>query len=92
MAEVKIGNWYSLCCQRDLEIIESAEDIEYVNTLIVDDWGVDIYESKLEALLDIREMWVRSKESNNKSNPNPYQEEIDSCDELIRQERAAARE
>lgn len=87
MAEVKVGNWYSLCCQRDLEIIESDEDVEHVNDLIADNFGVDIYESKLEALLDIRAMWVRSKE-NNPSNPEPYQEEIDNCDEMIRHERA----
>jgi hypothetical protein len=87
MAEVKVGNWYSFCCQRDLAIIESVEDIRYINNIIADDFGVDVYESRLEALIDIREMWVRSKE-NNPSDPAPYQEEIDNCDELIRQERA----
>lgn len=84
MAEVKIGNWYTYCCQKDLEQIETQEDIDSINDLITDDFGVDVYSSKMEALIDIRESWVRSLALNGGENPKNYQDEIDECDEMIR--------
>lgn len=84
MAEVKIGNWYTYCCQKDLAKIETQEDVDSINDLIADDFGVDIYETQLEALQDIRESWVRSLALNGGSNPENYQNEIDECDEMIR--------
>lgn len=83
-AEVKIGNWYTYCCQKDLAQIETQEDIDNINDLIADDFGVDIYETQLEALQDIRESWVRSLALNGGSDPENYQSEIDDCDEMLR--------
>ena len=83
MAEVKIGNWYTYCCQKDLAQIETEEDIASINDLIADDFGVDIYSSKMEALIDIRESWVRSLALNGGEDPKNYQDEIDECDEMI---------
>lgn len=84
MAEIKIGNWYTYCCQKDLAQIETQEEIEQIMQLISDDFGVDIYETQLEALQDIRESWVRSLALNGGSNPEDYQSEIDECDEMLR--------
>lgn len=54
--DLKIGQWSSDCCERDLREIKSQEDIEDIIEMW-DDIGtdsVDVWESKKEALLDIR--------------------------------------
>ena len=60
-AEVKIGNWYTMCCQRDLCEIVDQEDIDLILDLQVDNSGVWVYNTKLEALYDIRESYVNGK-------------------------------
>ena len=56
-SEVLVGMWATSCCHRDLYQIESQDQID----LIFDDWdaGVshDVWRTKKEALLDIREGW-----------------------------------
>lgn len=82
--EIKIGNWYTFCCQKDLQIIESEDDIELIKEWIADGVDVGVYESQRQALLDIREAWVRSKQLYGKLNPENYEQEIKECDEMIR--------
>ena len=56
-SEVLVGMWATSCCHLDLYQIESQDQID----LIFDNWeeGVshDVWRTKKEALLDIREGW-----------------------------------
>jgi uncharacterized protein YbaR (Trm112 family) len=64
MNEIKIGMWACPCCHRDLYQIQTEEEI---NT-IIEDWdeGIshDVYDSKKEALLDIRKGFTDIKTLN----------------------------
>ena len=55
--QIKMGMWATQCCHRDLYRIESQEQID----LILEDWDEDIshevYLTKKDALLSIREGW-----------------------------------
>ena len=42
-AEVKIGNWYTICCQRDLRKIVDQSNIDLIISLQEDNIGVRIY-------------------------------------------------
>jgi hypothetical protein len=86
-AEVKIGNWYTMCCQRDLCEIVDQSDIDLILDLLEDNSGVWIYNTKMEALLDIKESY-----ENGKSNAlydgeiEVLNDEIADCDRMILEE------
>ena len=62
ITQVKIGMWASQCCQCDLHQISTDAEIE----TILEDWdegiSYDVWETKREALLDIREGFNDKKE------------------------------
>ena len=59
MKKLKIWQWYTLCCHKDLEEIKTQEDLDQVMDML-DDISIDIYDTKMEALLDILSSWVNS--------------------------------
>jgi dissimilatory sulfite reductase (desulfoviridin) alpha/beta subunit len=86
-AEVKIGNWYTMCCQRDLCEIVDQEDIDLILNLLEDNSGVWTYNTKLEALYDIRESYVNGKLNVLYDGEiEVLNDEIENCDKMIMEE------
>jgi hypothetical protein len=69
---MKIGDWYTLCCQKDLAQID-AGDISRIESMIAQDITVDVWSTKLEALQEIRGWWVESGDA----------EGVEECDRMI---------
>ena len=54
--DIKIGQWGTMCCERNLELISNKEDIDFVIGMW-DDTGhssYEVWETKKEALLTLR--------------------------------------
>ena len=62
--DVKVGHWYTGCCHRDLVQILTQADLEEVIDIITDGDGetVDIWDSQIEALQQIRQWMVNSSQ------------------------------
>jgi HEAT repeat protein len=86
-AEVKIGNWYTICCQRDLRKIVDQSNIDLIISLQEDNIGVRIYNTKIEALLDIKRSYENRKENLLYADQiKDLDEEIEDCNRMIREE------
>ena len=55
--DVKIGQWYTMCCHKDLDMIKTQQEIQEVKGMIGEYDTLEIWETEKEALLSIREMW-----------------------------------
>lgn len=61
--DIKIGQWWTICCHLDLEEIKTDKDLEDVKEMAHNAWieedfpKIDIWETQLEALLEIRKGW-----------------------------------
>ena len=54
--DIKPGYWYSRCCHHDLYVVEE-DDVEPLYDDFIDGFPPDIWETKLDALHEIRERW-----------------------------------
>jgi len=62
--DIKIGQWGTICCERELERILNQEDIDFVIGMW-DDTGehsYEVWESQKEALITIRSRYDPSDE------------------------------
>ncbi len=86
-ADVKIGNWYTTRDQNNLEEISHQEDINLILDLQKNNSGVWVYNTKLEALYDIRESYVYWKSNSIYDNEiKLLNNEINDCDRIIQEE------
>lgn len=65
--DIKIGHWYTICCHLDMDQIKNDNDLEYAKEHAVE-WFIEeeppaihIWETQLEALLEIRKGWRDSE-------------------------------
>jgi hypothetical protein len=59
--ELKIGHWYTFCCERDLTQIASEEELEEVRNDLLEDGMNKVWETKEEALLEIKSWWAGNR-------------------------------
>lgn len=62
--DIKIGQFFTCCCHLDLAEIETKEDVLSLVEDMGDDQDYEIWDTKKNALLDIREGWNTPEEIN----------------------------
>lgn len=55
LTDAKIGRWYSICCHCDLRDVADESDIEWIKAQRGYGCNVSVWETRREALLEIRE-------------------------------------
>jgi hypothetical protein len=58
--EVKIGHWYTFCCEEDLTQIDNDEELETVKEDLQDEID-SVWETKEEALAEIKSWWGNNR-------------------------------
>lgn len=53
-SQLVIGHWATICCHLDLVQIESQDDIDYFSSFIDDEISAEIWQTRKEALIEIR--------------------------------------
>lgn len=58
--DVKLGQWYTMCCHLDLYEVEDDDDVQFIRDDMLEEderekLGVMAWETRREALLDLRE-------------------------------------
>ncbi len=77
--DIKIGYWQTYCCHKDLDEIRSESDIDSIMNCIEGNLEeAEIWKTKKEALLDLKETWVGSHSLENDCN-----DEIKEIDKML---------